>query len=134
MQAVERYRVSDTVLVPTMVSMLIEHPAFGKYDLSSFQNFVYGASPMPLPLLKETMAKLPNTRFRQGYGMTETSPLLTVLEHEDHFGPAVSFRGKTGAGNRNPSGRRARSRRSDRRKRRNHRTRPQRHERLLEAS
>lgn len=94
MQAVEQCRVSDTVLVPTMVNMLVKHPAFGKYDLSSFQNFVYGASPMPLPLLKETMAKLPNTRFRQGYGMTEASPLLTVLEHEDHFGPAVASAGK----------------------------------------
>ena len=45
---------------------------------------------MPLPLLQEAMAKLEGTRFRQGYGMTETSPLLTVLQYEDHFGDAVT--------------------------------------------
>jgi long-chain acyl-CoA synthetase len=94
MQIVERYRVSETVLVPTMLNMLVNHPDFGKYDLSSLQNFLYGASPMPTPLLKSAMGKLPSTRFRQGYGMTEASPLLTVLDYEDHFGDAVASAGK----------------------------------------
>ncbi|SRR5579883_301336 len=94
MQIVERYRVSETVLVPTMLNMLVNHEAFGKYDLSSLENFLYGASPMPLPLLKSAMGKLPQTRFRQGYGMTEASPLLTVLDYEDHFGEAVASAGK----------------------------------------
>lgn len=94
MQLVERYRVSETVLVPTMLNMLVNHEKFGQYDLSSLENFLYGASPMPLPLLKSAMGKLPATRFRQGYGMTETSPLLTVLEYEDHFGDAVTSAGK----------------------------------------
>jgi long-chain acyl-CoA synthetase len=94
MQTVERFRVTDTVLVPTMLNMLIHHPAFEKYDLSTLHNFTYGASPMPLPLLKEAMHRLPGARFRQGYGMTETSPLLTVLDYEDHFGDAVTSAGK----------------------------------------
>src|SRR5262249_36590879 len=78
MQLVERYKVSETVLVPTMLNMLVNHEAFGKYDLSSLENFLYGASPMPTPLLKNAMGKLPTTRFRQGYGMTEAAPLLTM--------------------------------------------------------
>jgi long-chain acyl-CoA synthetase len=94
MQAVERYRVTDSVLVPTMMNLLINHPAFGKYDLSSIQHILYGASPMPLPLLQEAIRKFPGAEFRQGYGMTETSPLLTVLNHQDHFGPAVTSAGK----------------------------------------
>ncbi|MBZ5602482.1 MAG: AMP-binding protein [Acidobacteriia bacterium] len=64
MQLVERYRVSETVLVPTMLNMLVNHEKFGQYDLSSLENFLYGASPMPLPLLKSAMGKLPATRFR----------------------------------------------------------------------
>jgi long-chain acyl-CoA synthetase len=94
MQLVERYRVSETVLVPTMLNMLVNHEAFEKYDLSSLENFLYGASPMPLPLLKSAMGKLPATRFRQGYGLTEASPLLTMLDYEDHFGDAVTSAGK----------------------------------------
>ncbi len=49
---------------------------------------------MPLPLIQSAMEKLPNTRFRQGYGMTEASPLLTILNYEDHFGNAVTSAGK----------------------------------------
>jgi long-chain acyl-CoA synthetase len=94
MQSIERYKVTDTVLVPTMLNMVIHHPSFGKYDLSSLANFLYGASPMPLPLVREAMGKLTGAQFRQGYGMTETSPLLTVLTYEDHFGDAVTSAGK----------------------------------------
>src|SRR5579872_5662242 len=94
MRLVERYRVTETVLVPTMLNMLVNHEKFGSYDLSSLENFLYGASPMPTPLLKTAMGKLPSTRFRQGYGMTEASPLLTLLDYEDHFGDAVASGGK----------------------------------------
>ncbi len=94
MQLVERYKVTETVLVPTMLNMLVNHERFDAYDLSSLETFLYGASPMPTPLLKAAMGKLPGTRFRQGYGMTETSALLTLLDYEDHFGEAVTSAGK----------------------------------------
>jgi long-chain acyl-CoA synthetase len=83
MQAIERYRVSELILVPTMINMVLNHPDFPKYDLSSVKRLIYGASPMPLPLLKQAMELL-DCRFVQGYGMTEVSPLLTRLHHEDH--------------------------------------------------
>jgi len=94
MESIERYRVSDTVLVPTMLNLVINSPAFGRYDLSSLTTFLYGASPMPIPLLKQAMQKLPHTRFRQGYGMTEASPVLTILDYEDHYGEAIASGGK----------------------------------------
>jgi long-chain acyl-CoA synthetase len=94
MRLIERYRVTDTVLVPTMLNMVIHSPSFSKYDLSSLVTFLYGASPMPIPLISTAMAKLPATHFRQGYGLTEASPLLTVLDYEDHSGAAVTSAGK----------------------------------------
>ncbi len=83
MKAIERYRVTHVLLVPTMINLLLNHPNFGRYDLSSLQGINYGASPMPLALLKEAMDKL-GCKFTQGYGMTEASPLLTALHSDDH--------------------------------------------------
>ena len=83
MRAIQRYRVSTLVLVPTMINMLLNHPDFSKYDLSSLRRVIYGASPMPLPLLRQAMDAL-HCEFAQGYGMTEASPLLTRLQHQDH--------------------------------------------------
>jgi long-chain acyl-CoA synthetase len=73
MQAIERYRVTELVLVPTMINMVLNHPDFSKYDLSSLERLIYGASPMPLPLLKQAMEKLANCRFAQGYHRFENS-------------------------------------------------------------
>lgn len=83
MQTIEQFRVTATVLVPTMITMLLNHKTFGKYDLSSLRRLSYGASPMPAPLLEEARAKL-GCGFVQGYGMTEMSPLMTALTLEDH--------------------------------------------------
>ena len=83
LRAVERYRATSTVLVPTMMNLLVNHPALERADTSSLRAMLYGASPMPLDVLRRAMERLP-CRFYQGYGMTETSPLLTVLHPEEH--------------------------------------------------
>jgi long-chain acyl-CoA synthetase len=81
--AIQRYRITNLVLVPTMLNMVLNHPNFDRYDLSSLKRVTYGASPMPLPLLRQAMQKL-TCGFGQGYGMTEVSPLLTFLTPEHH--------------------------------------------------
>jgi len=83
MRAIERYRISTLVLVPAMINMVLNHPDRPSYDLSSLRRIVYGASPMPLPLLRQAMDTF-GCEFVQGYGMTEVSPLLTRLQNEDH--------------------------------------------------
>ncbi len=45
LEAVQRNRITDLFLVPTMIQTIIDHPAFGEYDLSSLRRFCYGASP-----------------------------------------------------------------------------------------
>jgi long-chain acyl-CoA synthetase len=84
LETVARDRVTSTVLVPTMINLLLNHPDFGCYDLSSLKRITYGAAPMPPALLKQAMERLPGVEFSQGYGQTESSPLLTALLHEDH--------------------------------------------------
>jgi long-chain acyl-CoA synthetase len=76
-------RMTLTLLVPTMINLLVNHPALDSFDLSSWRLLGYGASPMPAELQRLAMAKLP-CGFAQLYGMTEASPLLTVCSADDH--------------------------------------------------
>jgi long-chain acyl-CoA synthetase len=85
-EAIGRFRVTHVVLVPTMIQMFVDHPGIGGRDLSSLQEIVYGASPISEAVLDRAMARLPGVRFRQAYGMTELSPLATMLMPEEHVG------------------------------------------------
>jgi len=76
-------QVTHTVLVPTMINMVLNHPRIGDYDLSSLQALGYGGSPMPLELLRRGLELLP-CEWRQLYGMTEAAPVVSILPGEDH--------------------------------------------------
>jgi long-chain acyl-CoA synthetase len=82
--AVERFRVTLTVLVPTMIGRLVQEPRLQDFDLSSLKLLSYGASPMPEAVLRRLMTLLPDVRLLQSYGMTELSPVATVLPPEYH--------------------------------------------------
>ncbi len=53
MAAVQNEHVTDVLLVPTMIQMLVDHPALGSYDLSSLKNIIYGASPISEAVLEQ---------------------------------------------------------------------------------
>ena len=73
------------VLVSTMINMLIHHPDFENYDLSSLRTCVYGGSPMPEALIQFAMSRMPTWRFYQIFGMTETGGFATMLRWRDHL-------------------------------------------------
>jgi long-chain acyl-CoA synthetase len=87
MRAIAEHRITNMVLVPTMINMLIRHPDFGKYDLSSLRTCVYGGSPMPEALMRLAISKLPTWRFYQIFGMTETGGFASMLRWKDHQPP-----------------------------------------------
>ena len=89
MRAIAEHRVTDTLLVPTMLQMLVDDPAIAEVDLSSLAHLVYGASPMPQALLERARKVLPTVGFTQGYGMTEMSPTVALLLPADHDNPAL---------------------------------------------
>ncbi len=91
-QAIAEHRVNCCLLVPTMISMMMDHPAFSTYDLSSLRYPMYGAAPMPAPVLRRAMELLPDWKFCQGYGMTETAGLVAILPAKFHTfdGPFAS--------------------------------------------
>jgi long-chain acyl-CoA synthetase len=86
MAVVQSEHVTDVLLVPTMIQMLVDHPAIRSYDLSSLQNITYGASPISEAVLGRAIAALPNVHFTQAYGMTELSPIATLLHWKEHIG------------------------------------------------
>lgn len=95
MQAINDFRVTNTVLVPTMVNMVMSHPDFESYDLTSLRTCIYGAAPMPEALIMRAMEKLPSWNFYQIYGMTESGGYATMLRWSDHMpssGPASKLR------------------------------------------
>lgn len=71
-------------IVPAALQMVVQHPRAATTDFSGFKYLMYGAAPMPLELLKESVRTMPSTRFLQAYGMTETSGTISILPPDDH--------------------------------------------------
>ncbi len=84
MRAIAEHEVTDALLVPTMIQMLVDHPEIGAHDLTSLRSIVYGASAIPQAVLERAMKAFPNASFTQAYGMTELSPVATLLSPDDH--------------------------------------------------
>jgi acyl-CoA synthetase (AMP-forming)/AMP-acid ligase II len=71
-------------LAPTMVAMLLDHPARTPSSLDGLHQISYGAAAMPLDLLRRVLDELPHCGLAQGYGMTELSGNAVFLTPEDH--------------------------------------------------
>jgi long-chain acyl-CoA synthetase len=77
---VTRHRITHMLIVPTMINMLVNHPEVAKYDLSTVERLLFGASPMPEAVLRRAVDVMPRTKFVQAYGQSEASPVMTLLE------------------------------------------------------
>ncbi len=83
MEAIEKYKITMFFAPPTVWIALLRHPDFEKHDLSSVQKGFYGASIMPVEVLKELLQRLPSCQsFYNYYGQTELSPYHTILKPE----------------------------------------------------
>src|SRR6516225_9540528 len=80
LQTMEQEKVTHAVYVPTMLNMLVSHPAAGDVDLSSLKYIVYAASPMPEGVLRKALQVFPNCQFIHAYGMTE--PPRSAARHD----------------------------------------------------
>src|SRR5712672_2399233 len=77
--AISTEGVTQSLLVPTMIGMLLDHPSFNDTDTSSIRRILYGAAPMTDALLDRVMAAFPRAQFMQLYGMTETASNACIL-------------------------------------------------------
>jgi fatty-acyl-CoA synthase len=90
LQAIESERATKLFCPPTVWIGLLRHPDFDRRDLSSLRKGYYGASIMPVEVLKEIGARLPGVRLFNFYGQTEMGPLATALRPEDQVRKAGS--------------------------------------------
>jgi long-chain acyl-CoA synthetase len=81
---VERHRVAQTFVVPTMLRRILDHPLFTTTDLSSLRALSYGAAAAPVELIRRAMAALPSVDFSNTFGQTETLGAYAALTPEDH--------------------------------------------------
>ena len=81
--AVVNRGVTRFFIVPAALQMLLNHPDCAKTDFSRLRYILYGASPIPLELLRQCIAMF-GAEFIQAYGMTETTGTICTLPPEDH--------------------------------------------------
>jgi len=85
LEAAQKEKVTHAFLVPTMMKMIIDHPDFASYDLSSVTNLSYGGAAMPFPVIRRAIERFPDSvGFVNAFGQTETTSTLTVLGPDDH--------------------------------------------------
>ena len=80
---IARYNISKIFLVPAAIQIMLNHPRVAEVDFSRLKFITYGASPIPLELMKAAMERF-GCGFVQMYGMTETSGTIVTLDPEDH--------------------------------------------------
>ncbi len=83
LEKLERQRVTNAVLVPTMLQLLTAVPGAADRDYSSLRSIAYGASPITTPVLKAALATF-RCSFFGVYGLTESTGGVVHLEPQDH--------------------------------------------------
>jgi long-chain acyl-CoA synthetase len=82
---VERERVTHTLLVPTMLAAAASAQLARPRDVSSLRYLSHGASPITNETLKRTRQAFPGAELLHVYGTTETTPITTLLPHEERI-------------------------------------------------
>jgi len=81
----ERHGVTSFFAPPTVWIALLRSPRFDKTDLSRLAKGYYGASIMPVEVLRELASRLPKVRLWNLYGQTEIAPLATMLGPDEQL-------------------------------------------------
>ena len=81
---VEEYQVTNTIIVPTMVQMVVSDPACTQHDLSSLRGIMSGGSPFSVPVLRRAKELIGDVFFPI-YGLAESYSTGLILRPENQF-------------------------------------------------
>ncbi len=83
LKTIDQFRATMFFAPPTVWIGMLRHPDFDSYDFSCLKKCYYGASIMPVAVLKEILERLPGAGVYNYYGQTELAPYHTILKAED---------------------------------------------------
>jgi acyl-CoA synthetase (AMP-forming)/AMP-acid ligase II len=83
-ETVRRECVTHAMVVPTMLSRILDVIEADGGGLPTIRALSYGGGPMPTPVIERAMALLPDAGFVNAYGLTETSSTIALLGPDDH--------------------------------------------------
>lgn len=97
LDAVSTFKITEMLLVPPILIRMVRDPIVDKYDLSHLERFSSGAAPLSAEILTLLEKKFPQTKFKQGYGMTESCSCITAhpmdkvdYKYASHVGTIVA--------------------------------------------
>ena len=94
LEAVQAERCTAIYGVPTMFIAELRHPEFARFDLSSLRTGVMAGAPCPVEVMKQIISDMHCREMTIAYGLTETSPVVTMSEVDDELERRVSTVGQ----------------------------------------
>ena len=90
MKNIEKYKANHMFAPPTVWIGLLNHPEFKNYNLGSLKKGAYGASIMPMEVIRQLRRTFTGMRLWNYYGQTEMSPVAAILKPDDQFAKSGS--------------------------------------------
>jgi long-chain acyl-CoA synthetase len=84
LKLIQDEKITHMSYVPTQMVAMLNVPDLDKYDLSSIKLLWYGASTMPLEVLKKGMKAFGRPIFSEGYGQSESGPAISHMSPQDY--------------------------------------------------
>ena len=94
LETIEAERCTGVYGVPTMFIAELDHPEFGRFDLSSLRTGIMAGSPCPIEVMKRVTSEMHMAEVTIAYGMTETSPVSFQSSTDDPLERRVSTVGR----------------------------------------
>ena len=94
LETVEAERCTALHGVPTMFIAELGHPKFMEFDLSSLRTGIMAGSPCPIEVMRRVVEEMHCNEMIIAYGMTETSPAITLSETDDPIEKQVTTVGR----------------------------------------
>jgi fatty-acyl-CoA synthase len=94
LETVEAERCTALHGVPTMFIAELGHPRFKEFDLSSLRTGIMAGSPCPIEVMRRVVEEMHCNEMIIAYGMTETSPIITLSETDDPIEKQVTTVGR----------------------------------------